>query len=92
MDIEINGDEKTWLRKFQSKISMMVYLYMHSHVMGQKNMQMGNKKEALEIVSRMERIIEDLYKCGQIFHQGLIHYDQEDKVEDIETIEIAKLL
>jgi len=88
VDIEHSGDEKAWLRKFQDKISMMLY----SHVLGQENMQMGNKKEALEIVRRMERIIQDLYKCGQIFHQGLIHYDQEDKMEDIETIEIAKLL
>jgi len=85
--IEHRAEEKAWLKKFQNKISMMVY----SHVMGQENMQMGNK-QALEIVKRMERIIVDLYKCGQIFHQGLIHYDQEEKIEDIETIEIAKLL
>ena len=87
VDIEHSAEENVWLKKFQNKISVMVY----SHVMGQENMQMGNK-QALEIVRRMERIIVDLYKCGQIFHQGLIHYDQEEKLEDIETIEIAKLL
>jgi len=87
VDIEHSAEENAWLKKFQNKISVMVY----SHVMGQENMQMGNK-QALEIVRRMERIIVDLYKCGQIFHQGLIHYDQEEKIEDIETIEIAKLL
>ena len=63
VDVELSADERAWLKHFQSKISMMVY----SQLLGQEDRE---NRKALEIVGKVGRIIEDLYKCGQIFYQG----------------------
>ena len=81
INIKLGEDEGTWLKQFQRKICTMVY----THVLGQ------GSQRALELVSKFGRIVEDLHKCGQIFHKGVVHYAEEGKLEDIETIEIVQL-
>ena len=82
--IEISSEEIAHLKQFQSKIGMMFY----NHVLGKEGM---DNVRALEWVGKIGRIIHYLHKCGQIFHEGIIHHVEEDQMEDIESIEIMHL-
>ena len=46
---------------------------------------------ALEQVGKVGRIVEDLHCSGEIFHAGVIWHEDDDNVEDIETIEIVQM-
>eukprot|EP00092_Neocalanus_flemingeri_P032297 GFUD01035114.1.p1 GENE.GFUD01035114.1~~GFUD01035114.1.p1 ORF type:complete len:135 (-),score=38.71 GFUD01035114.1:63-467(-) len=84
VDVQLSKEETFCLKQFQSKISTMVY----NQVLCQEDCE---NIGAFERVARIVRIIEDLHKCGEIFHEGIIYHDAEDNVEDIESIEIGQL-
>jgi hypothetical protein len=84
VNIDLSSEETSRLKQFQSKISMMLY----NHVLGQEGM---DNASALEWVGKIGRIIEDLHKCGEILHEGVINNGDADIVENIDDIELVQL-
>ena len=84
VNIDLSSEETACLKQFQSKISMMFY----NHVLGKEGM---DNASALEWVGKIGRIIENLHKCGEIFHEGVISNGDADIVENIDDIELVEL-
>jgi hypothetical protein len=46
---------------------------------------------ALESVSKLAMLVENMNRIGEIFHVGNIHHQEEDVLEFIEKMDIRKL-
>ena len=55
------------------------------------NKEVFDNVSALESVSKMAKVVENMNRCGEIFCEGIIHHDKEDVLEDIEKMDIGEL-
>ena len=82
--ISLSKEEIFCLKQFQSKISIMIY----NHLL---NKEVFDNVAALESVSKLAKVVENMNRCGQIFQEGIIHHQEGDVLEDIEKMDIGAL-
>lgn len=82
--IILGKEEASCLKQFQGKITIMIY----SHLLDKETF---DNVTALESVSKLGKVLENMNRCGEIFHEGIIYYEDEDSLQDIETIDINEL-
>jgi len=82
-DIVLPDRETRILKKFQQKISILMY----SHIMSQSS---TNNLESLERISKLAATIPDLHRVGQILFSGLI-LNPETVADDVDDIEVEDM-
>ena len=82
--VALDKEQNCSLKKFQSKISIAIY----NHILGQETV---DNSSAFERVTRLVNVMQNLHKCGEIFHDGVIYLNVEDEIDDIENIEVLVL-
>jgi len=81
INVKISHDEMTSIKQYQSMISMMLY----TRILAKEE---TDNASALERLGKVGGILEDLNRCGEIFHEGVIYvHDDIENVHDIEAID-----
>jgi len=85
INVRISHDKMTSIKQYQSMISMMLY----THILSKDE---TDNASALERLGKVGGILEDLNRCGEIFHEGVIYvHDDIENVHDIEAIDVDLL-